>query len=151
MTSQIYLPPIMLLLQLILSPSQEQQIAVEYGPNTFISRTRGGSMMLKRWDDTTYNGTYTHTDKHTHMHNKKQQDAIAVILGQEHTYFRRYLFLLALDFWPPTQTNRTLLEQHTTKQDKYDKYATCACAHQLLEATCHWWPNIIFRNKFTEI
>ena len=84
MASQIYLPPIMFLLQLILSPSQEQQILVEYGPDTFISCTRGGNMMLKRWDDTTYNGTRTHTDKHTHTcTTKKQQDAIAVILDQE--------------------------------------------------------------------
>ena len=71
MASQIYLPPIMFLLQLILSPSQEQQILVEYGPDIFISRTRGGNMMLKRWDDTRYNGIRTHTDKHTHMHNKE--------------------------------------------------------------------------------
>ena len=98
-------------------------------------------MMFKRWDNTAYSGTHTHTDTHTHMHNKKTTGCNYRHTGSGRdvysAFFRRCIFLLALDSDLQFQTNRTLLEQHTTKQDKYDKYATCACARQLLVATCH--------------
>ena len=69
----------MFVIQLILNPSQEQQIAVECGPNTIISPTRRGHYDVQKMGRHSIQwNTHTHT-----CTTKKKQDAIAVILGQE--------------------------------------------------------------------